>query len=396
MMKRLGDIHFADILPESIKHDPRIEAAAESLDRLLKRTTRAVPNLLVWARLDRESGRVMPPLARLAEVAGGLKPHTSEVLELLAWQLHVDFREVAKDDQALERMVLGSIPWHRLKGTPAAVEQGLEMFGVTALTDESGTGNNWAVYELELAEVPTYRDLVNIVRVAEEAGPKRSWLRRVHNHYDIRPIVWDVGPPLDEGFWDDDSGVWHPELGVKESFGRTTGAMTEPGDSRWAAFGCLISRFTRAFYVDRAIWDLWPYDTPVVRNYGVARLRLHALQSQGIEGLRYFWTGPWDGRKWGAGFTAPQRRIHYKRQVSKAELVLDEARWDDPVKTYDRRVRTLVDNPLRFDEGCWDMGREDAGIRDVYIDELIIRRRGLKAGLEDIQLGLAHTTIPRD
>ena len=376
-MKRLGDIHFSELLPESIRHDSTVAAAAESLDRLLKRTTQAIPNLLIWARLKPDSTKMIPPMARLASAAGGLKPHSSQVLELLAWQLHVDFREVAKTDRELEKMILGSIPWHRIKGTPAAVEEGLGMFGIEALCDESGIGDNWAVYELELAAIPSEKDLLNIIRVAEEAGPKRSWLRRLHNHYDVRPIVWDVGPPLDEGFWDDDSGVWHPELGIKESYGRTSAFYIEAGQNLFAGFSHQATRPSRVFYVDRAIWDIWPYDTPVTPNYGFSRLRLHSMQSRGIEGIRHSWKGPWDKRKWNEGFSAPRRYTHYRRQLSKAEMVWDETTWDDGAKTMDRKARVLVDNPLKFDEGCWDAGQDDIGLRTVHIDELTIRRHAI-------------------
>ncbi len=173
-MKRLGDIHFAELLPDSIRHDPTISAAAETLNQLLRKTTLAIPNLLIWARLERDSAALIPPLARLASKAGGLKPHTLEALELLAWQLHVDFRDVATDEAMLERFIRESIPWHRLKGTPAAVERALAMYGIAALVDECGRGGNWAVYELELGEAPDLVDLPKIVRLANEAAPVRS------------------------------------------------------------------------------------------------------------------------------------------------------------------------------------------------------------------------------
>lgn len=371
-MKRLGDIHFSEILPHSIKPDPTVAAAAESLNRLFRKTTLAVPNLLIWARLDRDSGRVIPPLARLAEVAGGLKPHASEVLELLAWQLHVDFRDVAKDDRMLERFVLESIPWHRIKGTPAAVEQALALYGIQALCDESGTGANWAVYELELVEVPSQAELHNIVRVAEMSAPKRCWLRRVHDQYDRRPLVWDVGPPWDVGFWDDDSGVWNEEAGIKESFGRTHSFISDGFSRGLAALARTDSRPVRIFYLDRPIWDIWSWDMPTVRSHGFVISELISILGLGLDGREYIWSGPWGEKPWNAGVIAVERRIHHHRSISKSQMVWDEADWDNSVQKMDRRLRLLVDKPMRWDQGDWDASPDDWGIRELIIDEYFI------------------------
>ena len=125
MNRRLGDISFLSLLPDSLREDSQIRAAARSLDDLLRKTAMAVPNLLLFARLDPASAGMLPPMARLTEAAGGLKPLGAELLERLAWQFHVDFREVARTDEQLAAMVLSSIPWHRIKGTPASIRAAL-------------------------------------------------------------------------------------------------------------------------------------------------------------------------------------------------------------------------------------------------------------------------------
>lgn len=371
-MKRLGDISFSDLLPHSIAADPTVAAAAETLNALLRRTTTTIPNLLLWARLKRDQAALIPPLARLAEAAGGLKPHPTECLELLAWQLHVDFRDVATDDRMLEKFILDSIPWHRLKGTPAAVEQALSLYGIKALCDESGWGDNWAVYELELAEVPTGSQLKNIVRVAEMSAPKRCWLRRVHGQYDRRPIIWDEGPPWDIGFWDDDSGVWDEETGVKESFGQTHAFMAESFSRGLAALARDDIRPARIFYLDRPIWDIWAWDTPTIRSHGFVISELISILGRGLDGLDYLWSGPWGEKPWNHGYSPRERRIHHHRSVSKSQMVWDEADWDNSIQKMDRRRRTLVDNPMRWDCGCWDADRETSGLRELIIDEYFI------------------------
>jgi hypothetical protein len=375
--RRLGDISFASLLPDSIRDDATIAAAAAALDGLLKKTTHAIPNLLIWARLDRENPRLIPPLARLVEASGGLKALSTELLELLAWQFHVDFREVALDDAMLERMVRESIPWHRIKGTPAAVEEALAMYGVEALTDESGTGDNWAVYELQLAEVPRGRALANILRVAEIAAAKRCQLRRVYGQFDRRPILLDRGPSLDEGFLDDDSGVFDPETGVKLSFGDTVGMSAEPLQ-RYAPFlSAEQLRPFRAFYVDKPILDQWRLDSPTVGSHGMIGSAVISLQSVGIQASqRWLWLGPWDRRRWnesglfpGYAPVTPNRRITSHRSLSKAQHVLDFARLDSSLERLDRQVAVVVSKPQRLDFSRLDAGLEEMNVRRLYIDE---------------------------
>jgi signal transduction histidine kinase len=71
-MNRLGDIRFAELLPGSIRDDQQLRHAAEALDGSLQRTTAAIPNLLIWSRLDRANALTLPPLARIIDAAGGL------------------------------------------------------------------------------------------------------------------------------------------------------------------------------------------------------------------------------------------------------------------------------------------------------------------------------------
>lgn len=127
MSKRLSDTSFLELLPDSINGDARIRAAAASLDAVQPVTVRGIPGLLLWARLyQADAAALFPPLARLAPQ--GLPPLSEAELDLLAWQLHVEGYEGATDYATKHRMVLESIPVHRKKGTPWAVETALGTF----------------------------------------------------------------------------------------------------------------------------------------------------------------------------------------------------------------------------------------------------------------------------
>ncbi len=95
MSRRAGETPLAALLPGSIRDDATIAAAAASLDPIRRVLAGGIPNILLWARLDPTPGYLSPPLQRLVNLGGGLKPLIEAELELLAWQLHVDFRETA-------------------------------------------------------------------------------------------------------------------------------------------------------------------------------------------------------------------------------------------------------------------------------------------------------------
>lgn len=155
-MSTLYDTPFCDLLPSSIAEDSTIKAAAASLDGMLLRTVQSVPNLLIYSRLLLTAGRtspftLLPALQRIIDASGGLKALSTPELELLAWQFHVDFREVARTDAQLANMVLQAIPWHRIKGTPASIINALALFNYHAAIEEDGAGDHRAT-EVSTAE----------------------------------------------------------------------------------------------------------------------------------------------------------------------------------------------------------------------------------------------------
>lgn len=134
MARRLGSTPFLELLPHSLSGDPAMRAAASALDGVLDATTRAIPGVLLYARLAYDTGFVdpvdmLPPLARLSALSGGLASLPEPVLDLLAWQLHVESYETAVDVAAKRQLIAGSLLLHRRRGTPWAVRTAL----VTAL-----------------------------------------------------------------------------------------------------------------------------------------------------------------------------------------------------------------------------------------------------------------------
>jgi hypothetical protein len=330
MSSALGDIRFLSLLPESIRGDARLAAAASSLDDMLRRTTAAVPNLLLWTRLDRERQAAVPPLARLIAAGGGLKPLSPELLELLAWQLHVDFREVAKTPAQLEAMVRESIPWHRVKGTPASVKAALALFGLRAELEEDGVGDYWATYQIGLASIPDMETVKLVCRVAYEMHPARCSLYRMYTDvWDVRPGSYSDGR-YSEAAYSYYSGVSVPGLpgggDLIVSFGSLRSAQSMP-ELTLSYAGRIRERGVLAGIEDDLLYSAARYsETLQTLNHGFVRSRLRSIVIGRPVYRHYTWTGLWDGREW-----IDMESVSYVRDPLEAESLrgLAEALWHE-------------------------------------------------------------------
>ncbi len=104
MIKSLREISLLDILPPNLLEDKKIYAAAKALDLELGDITDKTKLVLHLPRLDE-----LP----------------DEVLNLLAWQFHCDLFKSDLGIEVKRNLIRESIAWHRIKGTPAAVEKAI-------------------------------------------------------------------------------------------------------------------------------------------------------------------------------------------------------------------------------------------------------------------------------
>ena len=58
--RRIGSTPFLELLPDSIAGDPAIRAAADALDGLLVPSVKAIPSLLLYARLYGKEPDLLP------------------------------------------------------------------------------------------------------------------------------------------------------------------------------------------------------------------------------------------------------------------------------------------------------------------------------------------------
>ncbi len=173
MAKELDLVSLLDVFPPSIREDPNVQANAAAFDPEFHLLAKDVKEVLLYPRLD-----------ELPE----------PILDLLAWERHVDFYELAKTVEAKREVIRGAPAWHRKKGTVWAILKALEMFGV------KGTFTNW--YEMEPRGRPgtfavdaeltdeywkrsDWNDPASVVRRAiVESKAKRSFMESLYIHRD--------------------------------------------------------------------------------------------------------------------------------------------------------------------------------------------------------------------
>ena len=187
MSKDLQSVSLIDILPPNLLADKQIYAAARALDDELQKITTATRNALLLPRLDELS---------------------EEVIDLLAWQWHVDFYEPSMSIETKRQLVRESIAWHRIKGTKAAVEKMAQtVFKGGVVTEWFEYGGEPYHFRIDLLTAPniTQDDTARLLAVVNAAKNVRSVLdelrfRReaqndmyyasaptIHTAYEIRP-----------------------------------------------------------------------------------------------------------------------------------------------------------------------------------------------------------------
>ena len=161
MSKELQHTSLLDILPPNLLRDEQIKTAAQALDAELQKITEATKEALLLPRLD-----------ELPEA----------VIDFLAWQWHVDFYEpVGMDIETKRKLIKNSIAWHRIKGTPAAVEQVVSaVFDTSHVQEWFEYGGKPYHFKVITEDVTTDQDVLSQMRRAiNVAKNTRSWLETI-------------------------------------------------------------------------------------------------------------------------------------------------------------------------------------------------------------------------
>ncbi len=152
-----------EIAPPNLLNDPIIKAILESTDPQLQKVKEQIINVIIYPRID--------------------EIEDESLLDLLAWQFHVEGYELAQTIEEQRNLVKNAIELHRYKGTKYAVE------GVLKLLNLPGEIQEWFEYDGEpyrfKVEVsspsrqitPELRD--RLIQLINEYKNERSWLDEI-------------------------------------------------------------------------------------------------------------------------------------------------------------------------------------------------------------------------
>ena len=114
-MKNLLSFSLADITPHNIAQDNQISSLIAAIDPELRDLSQLSIQPLIFARID-----------ELPE----------NILDILAWQLHADFYDLAGTLSMKREAVKSSILWHMHKGTQWAIMEALRQIEEKAYVAE--------------------------------------------------------------------------------------------------------------------------------------------------------------------------------------------------------------------------------------------------------------------
>jgi len=157
-MINLENLRLEDIAPDSIK-TPDVLAFFRALDPELHEITQAIFEALIMTRID-----------ELPE----------NIVDLLAWQLHVDFYEpLGLDLDSKRALVKNSLIWHRYKGTKYALESMIRILFFDNFRVEEWFKYGGEPYFFRVVSHDVLNNLeqyINLIRAIYELKNERSWL----------------------------------------------------------------------------------------------------------------------------------------------------------------------------------------------------------------------------
>lgn len=181
-MNSLSDYELKSLLPHSIAGDAEIQNICIALQAKLR-------------EMDSNAGLVLL-LPRLDELSEAL-------VDELAWQYHVDYYTPSIDLLTKRNLVRNAILWHRIKGTPAAVEEVCRVVFKSAQVYENWEyGGKPYHFEVRLIteSIPNPSVIDKLAQAIYSAKNARSWCdgmsfyREIHGsiYYGLSPVLHKV------------------------------------------------------------------------------------------------------------------------------------------------------------------------------------------------------------
>lgn len=156
----LTRLSMLDMLPDNLKRDSSVRAAAQALDSQLQNLSEQIMKLPRFSRLDELD---------------------DEEADELAWQFHVDFYDPGLPIEQKRELVKNAIRFHRRKGTPAAVEELIAiLFGTGAVEEWFEYGGEPGYFRVRTSDqTATSERAQEFIRAVDSVKRLSAWLETV-------------------------------------------------------------------------------------------------------------------------------------------------------------------------------------------------------------------------
>ena len=155
-MNNIEDYFIRKNLPQSLDKE-NVQEVAKVVDDTLLSFDKTIAEVLIYPAID---------------MLG------SELINTLAIQMHCDFYDDTLPLAVRRNLVKNSIAWHRIKGTPAAVEQMIQTVYQTGVVEEwFDYGGEPFFFKVNLGDSQiTTQKIKNLIKMINVSKNVRSWL----------------------------------------------------------------------------------------------------------------------------------------------------------------------------------------------------------------------------
>ena len=153
-----------DLLPPNLQQDPDMIAASETLDNDFLLVVNEAKQCILLPRID--------------------EIEDNNLLDLLAWQMHVDFYSTTLPVKVKQELIKNSNHLHKKKGTPAAVEKAAQIvFGRSWVKEWFEYDGQPYMFKMDVEisnRGASPQDLALLDQLINAYKNKRSWLEIVN------------------------------------------------------------------------------------------------------------------------------------------------------------------------------------------------------------------------
>jgi len=219
----LNNVSILNLMPPNLASDPKIKMAAEAFDEVLRGIIEKIPNVAVIPNLVLN------------------KTVDSVLVDLLAWQFHVDFYDPKMPLEVKRDLVLKSLDWHFRKGTPSVVEDIVSTVFSKAIVQEwfeyGGLPYRFNVATEE--SMPDNETRSNLIRAINSVKNTRSFFEAFNQ------LVYLV----DEVLMDEQHLM---EMRTKKLVDDFSGAGRLRRNGRFRRDGTFVNTEEEEFFIDRS------------------------------------------------------------------------------------------------------------------------------------------------